>query len=230
MRHSTALLLAVASMAGLSLQAQAAVLKSATIKANHDLQPAYLLIGDTSGPASSVAAIKLSDYLVGQWPIVEQNTATFSLSKPKSNWNSDVFDGTLESLRQSPLSTISYTIMGVYSKPGRDVSLALPMNTASGLLGEKSWDDVFTTTEWEVGSALLTNNVAALQSFFVSAGQTVGFAPISEQAQLVKFCIASDGGTVNITAVPEPTSVGILGLAAAGLLRRRSGSKSVIAA
>jgi len=218
-------------MAGLSIQAKAAVLDSVQIRANHDLAPVYLLIGDTSGPASSVAAVKLSDYLVGHWPIVEENTVTFSLTNPQINWNSDVFDGTLESLGLTPLSTIRFTIMGVYSIPGRDVTLGLTASTASGLVGAQIWDDAFATSEWDIGNALLADDVGALKSFFVSAGQSVGFSPISEQAHLVKFCVASDGGTADCIVVPEPASAGLLGLAAVGLmLRRRRGPQGVIAA
>ena len=201
-----------------SVMQPSAVLSSVQLRANHDLANAYLLVGDASGPASSVAAFKLGDYLVGTGLAV-----TLRPPALKSAWNSNVFNGALESLGLVPQSTITYTVLGVYdvSAPVWDVTLALPINTAASVITKKTWDDMFATTETNVARALMTDDIQALQSFFVSAQQSVGFAAVGQEAQLVKFCIAADGGIVNLVTVPEPASVGLVGAGLAGLMLRR---------
>lgn len=215
-------LLALVPLAGVPMQAEAAlVLDSLRLEANHDLANAYLLVGDASGPASAVAAIKLGDYLVG-------TGQTRIISLPPLIGGSSSSSGNLQSLGQAPPSAITYTIVGVYniSAPQWDMTIALPKGTASNLLGNSTWNDVFATAETDVAKALVSDDVYALQSFFVTAGQSVGFATVDEQAQLLKFCIAHDGGTVSLTTatVPEPASVGLVVIGLAGLmLRRRRG-------
>jgi hypothetical protein len=215
-------LLALVPLAGFPMQTEAAlVLDSLRLEANHDLANAYLLIGDASGPASAVTAIKLGDYLVGTGQIR-------TILLPSLTGSASASSGILESLGQAPPSTITYTVVGVYniSAPQWDMTIALPRGTASSLLGNSTWNNVFATAEMDVARALVNDDVHALQNFFVTAGQDVGFATVDEQAQLLKFCIAHDGGTVDLisTTVPEPASVGtaVFGLAGLMLRRRRS--------
>ena len=229
MRANALILVAIASLTAVPMQADAAVmLRSVQLQANHDLASAYLLVGDKSAPAASVAVIKLGDYLNGG--------GKTSISPPtlKSAWNSSVFSGTLESLALAPRSTITYAVLGVYdiSAPVWDVTLALPKNVAASAINIKTWDDVFASSEQDLARALVGGDVQTLQNFFVSAQQRVGFATVGEQAQLVKFCIASDGGVVDLVTVPEPTAAGLtgIGLLAGWGLRRRRGDRVIVSA
>ena len=229
MRSNALILVAIATLAAVPVQADAAVmLGSVRLQANHDLASAYLLVGDKSAPAASVAVIKLGDYLTGG--------GKTSISPPalRSAWNSSVFTGALESLAVTPRSTITYAVLGVYdvSAPVWDVTLALPKNVASSAINIKTWNDVFSSSEQDLARALVGGDVQTLQNFFVSAQKNVGFATVGEQAQLVKFCIAHDGGVVDLVTVPEPTAIGLVGvgLLAGLVLRRHRGDRTLVSA
>ena len=81
---------------------------------------------------------------------------------------------------------------------------------------------MFSVSEDDAAWYLLQNDVDSLKQFFVSQQSHVGFTPVSDTADLVKFCIGKPGGDVTII-VPEPTTATLAGLGVLGvmLMRRR---------
>jgi hypothetical protein len=121
--------------------------------------------------------------------------------------------------------TFVYGLIGVYDVGNQLVTVGVNSAEAANLTATPvSFSSAFSNpyTESQIAAAVIANNVAPLDRFFLSSPDYAATTqPVGTSGEFFNFSNASPGGTFTVSASPEPATLSLLGLGALGLWYRR---------